>query len=204
MNENHPPEAPAPKASKRRLLPGVVTHPLTLLIAIVVPQLILLVLNLRSYHLMSGEVTEFQLQLAALLFAAELVMLVGGFALMFWLWRRSEGVPWSCNLLIFVPPIVYLAFSSMKIHEIVPDSLQLWIVEPQKLIFYQFVFLMPATFLAALRLACFPMRTSRGKDVGISLGLAIGIPVFWYLALQVGRGMWMEGLPGTLIFIIVM
>ncbi len=87
MNENIPPEALASKATKRRLLPGVVTHPLTLLIAIVVPQLILLVINLRGYHLLSEEVNELQQRLAAGLFAGELVMLVGGCALTLWLWR---------------------------------------------------------------------------------------------------------------------
>ncbi len=203
MTDSNPPESASLKTETRRLLPRLVTHPLTMLVTVAVPQLILLILNLRSYHLLSEEVDDSQKKLAVIFFMAELAILISGCLFTLWQSRRSDRIPWGWNWLIFVPAVVYLSFFTTKIYGIVPAALQLWIVVPETLIFYQFVFMMPAIFLSALGLACFPIRLRRGQDIGASLGLALGIPLVWYLLLHVGHGSWIEHLPGTLIFLFV-
>lgn len=203
MTENEPTETESKKLVLRNLLPAAVTHPLTMLITIAVPQVILLILNLRSYHLLSGEIDASQKKLAIAFFAAELIILIGGCLLALWQWRKSTLVKWRWNWAIFIPPVVYLALFTMKADSIVPTALQLWIVPPATSVFYQFVFLMPSIFLAALGLACFPMRISVGKDIGTSLGLAIGTPLLWYLFLSIGLEKLFRNIPSTLIFLMV-
>ncbi len=198
MSENE-----IPKTPPRELLPAVVTHPLTLLITIAVPQLILLIINLRSYYLISDEVNAIQKEAALLLFSGELILFIGGSLFALWRLQRSTHIAWRWNWLLFIPPVVYLSFFAIKGPDIVPDAMQLWIVQPGRVILYQFVFLMPVIFLSALGLACFPMRISIGKDMGASLGLAAGIPLLWYITLHLGRGMWIRHLPGTLILLMV-
>ena len=167
--------------TRRSPLPDLARHPAVLLAAILIPQAILLIANLRAFHLISGEVSDDQRRMALCLFAGELTLMLGGSALAVLLWKRARTVAWGWNWAIFLPHAAYLAWAAMEIHDLVPASLRLWIVQPESLLFYQFVGLMPAAFVSALALACFPTRLSRGGDIGLSILVAAAVPGFWYL-----------------------
>ncbi len=190
--ETSPPSPPALE-EKRSLLPDAVSHPLTMLLAVVIPQIILLIINLNAWHLISGEVDAEQRGMAIGLFAFQLVLLISGAAGAAWFWRKQTRIWWALQWLIVGPAVGYLVASCYRIHEIIPDSLQTWIVQPAPLVGMQFIFIMPAAFLAALNLACFRTRLSAGKDVGFSLGAGVGVPLLWFFIAQMGAWHIMDG-----------
>ncbi len=205
MSENPESEFPPVESlAKRALLPALVTHPVTLLAVTAVPQLILLILNLRAWHLMSGEVNEEQKEIGILFFIGELVLLFLSVGLALWQWKKgSKSIPWRCYWLVFLPTSIYLVLFMMNLGKVIPTPLQNWIVIPEVTIFYQFVFLMPSVFLATLALACFPVRHGVGKDVGVSIGLVAGVPAFWYVLVYVASRSGIFDLPPIILFLMV-
>lgn len=207
MTELAEPETTPEEAAsirKRALLPSLMTRPLTLLFTVVIPQLILLVINLRAWHLMSGEVDELQRRNAILFFVGELLILLLGLGVAFWHIRKGKrDISWPWYWIIFVPTVAYLGCFLVYAGNVVPRALQAWIVIPETLIFFQFVFLMPALFLSTLALTCFPVKKGLGADVGISIGVAIGVPAFWYVLIHLTSGMGIHRLPGVVIFLMV-
>lgn len=173
----------------RSPLPGSARAPIYLSAIVLLTQPWLLILNFRSFYLMWGEANASQKGLAAALFASEVILFAGTALFAWWLQRRREEVPWAANWAIFLPHGAYLAFATWAVsHSLVPGSVSQWIVQPDTLLFYQWAFMMPALFYSALSLACFPTRRGIRADVGFSLLVTGGIPMLWYLGIQVARG----------------
>lgn len=182
--------APSAPELRRSPLPDRARSPLLLFLAAVVPQSVLILLNLRSYFLMAGEMTGDQSRTAILLFVLEAGLLGGTAALAWRFFRLNRPVPWALYWLIFVPHAAYLGLATLAIGEgkVVPAAVALWIVPTGQFLFHQWVFLMPAAFLSALSLACYPTRSRRWAEMAACLGLTAGVPAAWYLALAASRG----------------
>lgn len=168
---------PAP----RPLLPDSVKQPFMVLWLWVIPQLGLLLLNLRAWSLATGEATVEQAQAAAWIGAAQVTLLAVGAAL--WLVprlrSRAVGLP-ACGVGLILN-IAYLWFFFPQFDHVWPSTVAPWMLPQTEIVFYQFALVMPALFYCGLRLACIELRLHRGVDIGLSFGMFVAIPVTWYV-----------------------
>lgn len=192
---------PSEARVRRSPLPDHARNPLILLFAIAVPQAILAALNLHSFYLMSGEVSPEQGRNLSFLFAFEMALFLGTGAYALRLLRSGRQVPWKANWVIFLSHAAYLAVVTLAIGEgkVVPASVEAWIVPSGQLVFHQWVFVMPTVFYSVLALSCFPTRQGRLVEIVLSIAATAGIPVLWYLGIQVFSR---ASLPGTFIAVL--
>src|SRR3954451_3907733 len=92
--------AAAPRKA-RRTLPAFLTQRLGLLWIATIPQGILLLLNLRAYHLISGEMNAEQGATAFGIFALEICLLLVGTVPALVPLRTDKGYPWLLNAPLF-------------------------------------------------------------------------------------------------------
>ena len=165
----------------RPLLPDSVKRPFMLLWLWVIPQFALLLLNLRAWSLASGEATIEQAHAAAELGAVQAVLLTVGVLL--WLAPRlrgrAVGLP-ACGVGMLLN-IAYLWFFFSQFDHVWPRAVAQWMLPQTEVVFYQFALVMPALFYGGFRLACVELRLRRGVDIGLSFGMFVVIPVFWYV-----------------------
>jgi hypothetical protein len=184
----------SPRGS-RPLLPEAFARPITLAWTALLPQSVLLLLNLASWWLVSGEVNRAQARLAAWVLTSEWLLLAAVAALS--LRRRSRPLPLPAQLGVLALNVLYLWFSTQWIGEAIPPSVTAWVLPVERVIFHQFALVMPAVFHAALVVACRPLPLPRGKDLAFALGLAIAVPLAWFAALSLIQHfeLWRWGFP---------
>ncbi len=186
-----PPAAPLPPStlhlppSPRPLLPDSVKQPFMLLWLWVIPQLGLLLLNLRAWSLAAGEAMVEQAHAAAGLGAAEVALLAVGVAswLVPRLRGRAIGLP-ACGAGLLLS-IAYLWFFFTQFDHVWPAAVADWMLPQTEIVFYQFALVMPALFYCGLRLACVELRLNRGVDIGLSFGMFVAIPLGWYVLFHI-------------------
>ena len=169
---------------RSQIIPDSLSNPLALLWVNVLPQIILLLLNLRSYWIVSGEMNAAQLSVARQIFASELFLIAGSAALALVCVAMRKRIAWAANWPLLVLHIACLWFFSVKCGSLIPNSVAFWMLPPEQVLYDQFAFMMPATFFAALRLACFSSDRKRHFDLAVSAGILLGIPCFWALAIR--------------------
>ncbi len=183
-------DAPTPTP----LLPPILRKPLLLLWTLLLPQAVLVALNLRAWQLVKGDVSAEQARTCLLLFAFELLLLAGGAGLAATLavLRRRLTVPTALPLLAL--HIGFLAFVTMHLNGLLPASVTLWMLPESEILFYQFALCMPAAFHAGLVIACFETRLPRGWDIAASVFTLVGVPAGIFLMAQLSR--WFFGFGG--------
>lgn len=185
MNNTSTPLDPQPSATPRPLLPDSVKRPFMMLWLWVIPQIGLLLLNLRAWSLATGEATVEQANAASLLGASEVALLAVGVAL--WLVPRlrgrAVGLP-ACGIGLLLP-IGYLWFFFAQFDHVWPRAVADWMLPQTEIVFYQFALVMPALFYCGLRLACIELRLKRGVDIGLSFGMFVAIPFGWYVLFHI-------------------
>lgn len=172
-------------AARTSLLPAILKHPLMILGLWVMPQTALLLLNLRVWHLASGEATVNQSIVAGWLGTAAVVLLLVGVGL--WvvprILKRPVGLPFC--LLGLLLNIAYLWLFMMRFDQAWPSAVAAWMLPQTEVIFYQFALVMPALFYCGLRLACLDLPLRRGVDIGLSFGMFLVMPLVWYVLFHV-------------------
>jgi hypothetical protein len=152
----------------------------------ILPQLVLLALNVRSYGLASGEMSAEQLHRAWALGAMLGTLLLLNMALGISFRLRGGVLPWAWNFVVLIAHAAYLWCATPWIGgQIIPASAASWILPPERVLYHQYALIMPAVFYAALRLSCFPARAGQGKDLLITGGVAVLIPAGWYVIVHV-------------------
>ena len=188
-------KAVTPSVRRREpILPASVKHPLVLMWVAIVPQVVLLLLNLRDYQLVVGEMTPWQRGMAQAIGVAELILLAGVAALAIFLRRTGRSVSWAAAWPLLAGPVLYLWFVVYQLFAILPQSVTVWILPPDQVLYDQFAFMMPLMFYAAIRLACADIiNITRRLEWSITLSLAIGAPLIlgafvrWPLAWRLFR-----------------
>lgn len=181
-------EAPSPPPEERHPLLGKwLTRPLHLLWAGALPQVLLLWLNVRAWHFISGEVNATQRTLAAVTLGAELLLLLGSVGLASTLHACRRPLGWAWNWPLLGACIGYLAWTSVEFFSIQPDTVPQWIVSSGEMLYYQCVLVMPLAFYAGLRLACFESRRSLGRDIGMTVLVGAGTVVVLLVAVNSQR-----------------
>lgn len=165
------------------------TNPWMLALTWVLPQGVLLALNLSALDLVRGDLSPEQGSRFLTMLFLEGGLLALGAATAGWLiWRRKD-LPWLWNLPGLLLSIGYLWGSTFWItNGLLPDEVRIWMLPEGRLLFYQFTFIMPAIFYTALRMACFPLPVHKGLDFGVTALVTLGVPVGWYLFMFLVRG----------------
>ncbi|MBP6344254.1 MAG: hypothetical protein KA403_09975, partial [Candidatus Omnitrophica bacterium] len=163
------------------LLPQYIQKPVMLVWAFILPQLILLFINMRAFWIVSEEVLPEYLMTAYSIFAVEVVLLVLSAAAGLYSRIKRTDVHWGWNLLFLFGQIGYLWFTSSHMWQIIPSQIEPWVLDRGQLTLQQFTFIMPGIFYAALRLACFETKLKPGLDLGVSLLVAVAAPVMYYI-----------------------
>ncbi len=172
-------------AAARPLVPDYLRKPFFLLWTAVVPQVLLLLLNLHGWWLASGEMNETQRQAALGLFAFQVALLAANVLTMGTLAALRRRMSWPVCAGSVVLHVAYLWFYMVKGASALPPSVTLWILPEQEVMYHQFALVMPAIFHVLLLLAGMGLPLHWGVDVGVSVGGLIGVPSIAMLALQV-------------------
>jgi hypothetical protein len=157
------------------------SKPILLLWTIILPQALLVLINLSSWSLIKGEASEIQRRMAFQIFVLEVIILLSGIVILGifqYLKRRLNLI--VCALLFFAH-IAYLWLLTSWMHKLLPDSVTIWILPPDQVIYYQYILMMPAVFYTGLRLACFKLPVDKVKDVSITVATLIIVPLCSYL-----------------------
>jgi len=193
-------------ATQTDLIPDAARKPIAVLATWVIPQVVLLFLNIRACWLAFGEMSDKQHVLAYEWLGMGAALLLGGVAYAIYLHRTGRMISLLASAAMLAAHIAYLwLFVGVMLARLLPASVTAWIVPEETVLLHQFTFIMPAVFYAALRLACFPLRTQRRADVGLTLLAAIGIPVVFYTLFHIlGRiaGRYLDHLAGEIVFIL--
>jgi hypothetical protein len=167
-----------------RSLPEFLHTPWCLLWAGLLPQGLLALLNARAWLLVRGEVSELQTRLFDTLGGYEIALLIIMAVLLIALrWRRSP-LSWIICIPLFLAHVSYLWLVTIYMKDLLPTEVTRWMLPPQVFLFSQFTLMMPAVFYFAARSACFPMTNHPLKDIGITTGTVITVPVLWYLGIR--------------------
>lgn len=167
------------------ILPDTLMRPWMILWLWIIPQVALVLLNLRAWRLAAGEATIQQVVRAGWLGAAEsFLLLVGlGIWLLSRLMKRPIGLP-SC-LLGLLLNIAYLGLFMKYFDQVWPGAVAEWMLPQTEVVFYQFALVMPALFYCGLRLACINLPLRRGVDIGLSFGMFVAVPLAWYVLFHI-------------------
>lgn len=165
----------------RTLLPEFIKKPIFIFWVFILPQLILLFINLRSFWFISDEVAPDKMHIVYSILGAEIGLLsMASFA---WLYSRVKkltvGLLW--NAVLLATHIGFLWYLSSHLEQLIPNNIEPWILDQGMLIVYQFTFMMPGLFYAGLRLACFDSKMKGLSDLGFSVIVTILAPVTFYV-----------------------
>ena len=184
---NEPPPAnPPTEASKAPLLPPALKGAPAHLFLWVLPLLLLCLLNLQGYWLIEGNMDESQRWQALWLGIHNVVNLGIGVALFFIVrskWRTAAPDPaWA--LVPVLAQIAFLWHATYIAHDLLPDSVTLWIYPQSRFFYNHYAFCMLPLFWGIIRIACGNARFL-SKSIGINLLAAVLAPVALYIGIQV-------------------
>jgi hypothetical protein len=166
-------------------MPAPWRRPAVLLWIYLLPQLILLALNLRSYHLVAGEMSPEQRGHAFTLAAYAVALLIGVGGV--WLATRVRGcaLRWTLAVPLLLAHVGYLWMTLAWLDHLIPSTVAFWMLPPERVLYHQFALMMPAVFHSALILACFPTRVGAGRDMARTALLLVAVPAVWYVVIHV-------------------
>ena len=183
---------------------------LSLLWGFLLPQVILVVLNLRGWILISGEANQQELSAALALFCLQLAMILVG-AVVYWLQRKGKfQIGWKAALASLIAHAGYMWLFVINVENIIPDSIQPWILNEGDVGRWNITLFMPGAFLSLYALSNYFFSSIKGaKSNLIVLFATIGMPVAWYLLVSLIQPAWLgqyavvgSVIVGTLIVVI--
>ncbi|MDD5678235.1 MAG: MSEP-CTERM sorting domain-containing protein [Kiritimatiellae bacterium] len=173
-----------------RLFGDILRKPTFILWTMILPQILLLAININAWNLISGEMSNLQKADAFTVGLFQAVLLVAGALAFSVLHIRKKTVGWVVSAGMILAHIGYLwTFTSLMGH-LVPESVAVWILPGGEILYYQYALMMPALFYAGLRLVSFEMSLRRLADLGVSLGVLILLPIIWFVGFSL-----VEALP---------
>ncbi|HBA85786.1 MAG TPA: MSEP-CTERM sorting domain-containing protein [Verrucomicrobia bacterium] len=163
------------------LVPESWKRPWMILWTAILPQALLLWMNIQSWHLVSGEMADDQLQWAFFVFAGEVGLLAANAGLfVFLLARRRLFNGWiGASSLVLHAGFLFLVCYALG-EGLLPSSVTTWILPEEVFVYYQFALIMPAAFFGLACMACYPRRPRNHRDLALTLSLCIGIPLGWF------------------------
>ncbi|MBU0469258.1 MAG: MSEP-CTERM sorting domain-containing protein [Candidatus Omnitrophica bacterium] len=164
----------------RPLLPAYFKKPHMLWWVLILPQLLLILINLRSFWIISEEVKPENLYLAYTVFWFEVIIVGIGFIAWLVSKLQKSQLNWGWSPILLLSHIGYLWYFCNNSWQVVPNGIEPWVLNQSNLVLYQFILIMPGLFYAGLRIACFDSKLKLPYDFGISVLIAILGPVCYY------------------------
>jgi hypothetical protein len=149
---------------------------------ICIPQSILLLLNIRSWHLISGEVGEIEVNAAMLLLACEVIVLSGSIVTYWFFHKGKLEFGKLISLMALIVHAGYMILFLNTVSNAIPDTIQPWIVSEGNVVRWNITLFMPGAFIALYVLSKTIFSSliyARGR--WLTLGLTLGLPLVWYL-----------------------
>lgn len=172
--------------SRSPILPQSFKQPLALLWVAILPQIVLLLLNIQDYRLVSGEMAQWQRGMSARIVAFQILLILGSTALILVLRRRRSLLPTAICWALLLLPIGYLWLVTYQIvGALIPASVTAWILRPETVLYDQFAFMMPLIFYAAVRLSCIDINVSRRAEYVTLSTVIAGIPLLFAAVVKV-------------------
>ncbi|MGE0268581.1 MAG: MSEP-CTERM sorting domain-containing protein [Candidatus Omnitrophota bacterium] len=168
-------------AVNRSLLPDFIKKPIFMLWVYIIPQMILLLINLWSGWLVWDDLPAEKMPIVYMILGMELGLLGLAFMIGIYSHLRKSLIGLAWNGLLLAAHIGYLWFVSSNVWRLIPGTVEPWILDQGMLVFYQFTFMMPGLFYAGLRLACFEVNIKNSSDIGYSFLLTILGPLLYYV-----------------------
>lgn len=153
-------------------------------LTVVLPQGLLLLLNVRAYRIASGDMTEQQLASAGAVGGALLVVFLLSVAAIGAHASRRVAVNWLVAVLVLLMHIAYVWFATAATGQMLPDSVRAWILPGGEFLFYQYACMMPGLFHAGLLLGSLDLGVRRKVDSVVTLAALVLPPVIWYAVLR--------------------
>ena len=189
----------------RDVVPAPWRRPAVLLWIYLLPHIVLLALNLRSYHLVAGEMSDVQRHQAYAFGGYALALMAVQLGVYGFLRARQAVMKWTLAVPLLLAHVGYLWMTVAWLDRLIPSTVAFWMLPPERVFYHQFALVMPAVFHAALLLACFPTRMRMARDLRRTAVLLFAIPAAWYIILHLvmrARRTWFE-LPEVIVFLLI-
>ncbi|OGX59895.1 MAG: MSEP-CTERM sorting domain-containing protein [Omnitrophica WOR_2 bacterium RIFOXYB2_FULL_38_16] len=164
----------------RPLLPAYFKKPHMLWWVLILPQLLLILINLRAFWIISEEVLPENLYLAYSILWFEVIIVAMAFIAWLVSKLQKSNLNWGWSPILLLCNIGYLWYFCSNTWQVIPSGIEPWILNQGNLVLYQFILIMPGLFYAGLRISCFDAKLKLPYDFGISVLIAILGPVFYY------------------------
>jgi hypothetical protein len=177
------------KKSVSEGFPGFIYLPKMLLWVNVIPQTILLLLNLHVFWIVCKEEGVVLSQVWLLLSCQ---MLLIATSLVIWKWSSAKKfLPSPAMIVLLLGQVAYLWLFMHKQQYFIPWRIEPWIVNQELVNLNQFALMMPGIFYAFLRLASFRWKVPFATDLGLSISTIIGVPILFFIFLQLFNVFWL-------------
>lgn len=177
--------------------------PLFLLWVMVLPQVVLALINFRSWALVCGEMSGDQKRMSYMIFSFEVLILIAGIVVITVFQYLKRSVNLIVCLLLFLLHIAFLWLITAWLHELLPQSVTVWILPPDEVLYYQYILMMPVIFYTGLRLSCFKLPILRITDFSITTATLIMVPICSYLFVYVFDMIFRHwNIPGLILIIL--
>lgn len=170
---------------RAQLFGDVLRKPAFILWTLILPQLLLLWINLGFWNLVSGEMSDLQKSDAFMVGAFEIVLLAAGAIAFAVLQTLKKGVGWIPALVMILAHSGYLWLFTSLMGQLMPANVPDWILSRSEMVYYQFALIMPGLFYACFRLVSFELRLRRFSDLGISLLTLFLLPLLWFIGISI-------------------
>lgn len=189
----------------RDIVPATWRRPAVLLWVYLLPQIILAALNLRSFHLVAGEMSDLQRHQAYAFGGYALALMALQLGVYGFLRARQAVLKWTLAVPLLLAHVGYLWMTVAWLDRLIPTTVAFWMLPPERVLYHQFALVMPAVFHSALLLACFPTRMRMARDLGRTAILLLAIPAVWYVILHLAmraRRIWFD-MPEVIVFLLI-
>ncbi|MCD4780664.1 MAG: MSEP-CTERM sorting domain-containing protein [Candidatus Omnitrophica bacterium] len=154
----------------------------------ILPQTMLLLLNLRVFWIVCKE-EGVDLAQVWFLLAFQLFLIAASFVV--WRWSNvKKFLPASAMIFLLLGQIGYLWAFMYKQQFFIPWRIEPWIINQELVNLNQFAMMMPGIFYAILRLSSFRWKVPFAMDLGISLSTIVGVPILFFIFLQLFNVFW--------------
>mgnify|MGYP006276374701 CR=1 FL=1 len=173
------------EAPRTEILPPFLRSSGIFLWGFVLPQLVLLIVNLRGWWLIADELKSRAQTTTWLVFASEILILALNLGL-FVFFKRFDRTPgWRTGAVLLPIHVLYLWFGSQTLASIVPTNVAPWIIGGFDFFTWNLTFFMPGAFLSLCLIACVPLGLSSKRDTFYTLGALLVAPLAWYVLVSV-------------------